>query len=98
MNIVALPPDAPALNPPPGFTSNFDNPAGVQGKIHTTLIFCLVISTVSVWSRLYARFFIQKTHGWDDCKITSIPNVSTDIGLIFGRYIVHCVGMWSPLT
>lgn len=69
MIIVGVSPDSPALNPPPGIVPNFDNPAGTQGKIHATLIFCLVISTVFVWSRLYARFFIQKEHGWDDCKI-----------------------------
>lgn len=70
MNISALPLNTPALRPPPGVTPNFQNPAGIQAEIHATLIFCLIISTIFVWSRFYVRYFINRSHGWDDCTFT----------------------------
>ena len=69
MDIDALPLDTPALKPPPGVTPNFDNPSGIQGEIHAILIFCAVISTIFVWLRLYTRYFINNSHGWDDCTV-----------------------------
>ena len=72
MDIAALPLDTPALKPPPGVIPNFDNPAGVQGEIFATLIVCLVVSTIFVWSRLYTRYFIIKSQGWDDCNVFAV--------------------------
>lgn len=78
MDIDALPLNTPALKPPPGVVPDFDNPSGIQGEIHALLIVCAVISTIFVWLRLYTRYFIIKSHGWDDCKVIVLSMQNDD--------------------
>lgn len=72
MDLSTLPRDTPALQPPPGITSNFDNPYNIKPEINAALGVCLGVSTVLVWLRLYTRFFIIKCHGWEDCKLLPV--------------------------
>ena len=57
----------PALPPPLGVESNFENPYS-QGPILTavgSVIITLMMLFFSV--RMYTKMFIQKKFSWDDC-------------------------------
>lgn len=60
----------PALPPPPGVTSNLANrevPNHFEWIITATLGF--TFTTILVLIRIYTKFFIIKSHGWEDCKL-----------------------------
>ena len=67
MDLTTIPPDTPAMKPPNGVIANFEHPRGMSSEVYTTLVLSIVASTVFVWTRLYTRYFIIKTHGWEDC-------------------------------
>ncbi|KAK1783185.1 hypothetical protein QBC45DRAFT_447946 [Copromyces sp. CBS 386.78] len=50
----------PALEPPPGISPNFDDPPNRNGLAYFVTTFCLVVSTLCVFIRLYARVWIEK--------------------------------------
>lgn len=58
----------PSTPPPPGVTSNFKNPEskGYESIIITTI--CLSLMTPVFALRLYSKFFVTRSLGWDDCK------------------------------
>ena len=58
----------PAAPPPPGVVPNFINPANQSSIMSATWITCLTVATVSVWLRMYTKFIINKSHGYEDCK------------------------------
>lgn len=58
--------DTPAGPPPPGVIPNFVNPGNQSSAINATLIICLGFATVFVWLRIYTKFLINKTHGYED--------------------------------
>lgn len=58
----------PALNPPPGVTPDFANPAT---RANLTLISCAGIVAVMilfVMLRMYTKIYVIQTTGWDDCE------------------------------
>ena len=60
----------PALDPPPGITSNFLDPVN---RANITVIPCAGIVAVMilfVFLRMYTKIYITHSTGWDDCKIT----------------------------
>lgn len=60
----------PALPPPPGVTSNLGNrevPNHFEWII--TAILGFTFTTILVLIRIYTKFFIIKSHGWEDCKL-----------------------------
>lgn len=57
-----------ALPPPPGVTPNFVDPYSISGYIIATSVACFGFSTLLVWARMYTRFYITMSHGWDDCE------------------------------
>lgn len=75
MDLTKIPLDTPAMKPPNGVTPNFEHPRGMGSEVYTTLFLSIVISTVFVWTRLYTKHFIIKTHGWEDCMFDAINSV-----------------------
>lgn len=51
---------APALDPPPGVTANFDNPPNRNGLAWGVTTVCTVILTLCLLIRLYARTWMEK--------------------------------------
>lgn len=51
---------APALEPPPGVTANFDNPPNRNGLAWGVTTVCTVILTLCLLIRLYARTWMEK--------------------------------------
>ncbi|KAI1742252.1 hypothetical protein F4680DRAFT_44880 [Xylaria scruposa] len=78
--------NAPALDPPPGYTQNLDNPPNHNDAviaIYTVLIF---ITTIFVSIRLYAKFWFLKDPRLEDYLL--LPT--------FGVYLGHC-GFWLEM-
>lgn len=62
----------PALQPPAGLQSNFDDP---QSRISLTVIPCAAIvglMIIFVFMRMYTKVYILKSVGWDDCTLGSV--------------------------
>ncbi|KAI1764576.1 hypothetical protein GGR53DRAFT_493562 [Hypoxylon sp. FL1150] len=54
---------APALGPPNGVVSNFDNSPNKNAYGHATVVVVLVISTLAVFSRILSSwYFLKKPH------------------------------------
>jgi hypothetical protein len=62
----------PALPPPLGVKSNFDNPPNHDASLIVTNTFFLAAMLSVVTIRIYTRSVIIHEIGWDDCK-TSFP-------------------------
>lgn len=63
MNNLAI---KPALNPPPGVTSNFINPETRANEFVITVSIALAVVLVFVSLRLYAKIWVTHSAGWDD--------------------------------
>ncbi|KAB5531373.1 hypothetical protein GE09DRAFT_1252038 [Coniochaeta sp. 2T2.1] len=64
---MSLPPEqlaallaTPALEPPPGITAVFDNPPNKNSLAWFVTTFCMVISTVCLFVRLYAKLWVLR--------------------------------------
>lgn len=58
--------DGPALAPPPGVVSNFDNPSNQNGLAMGVLIACASIATVCLLLRIYGRFYLLRKVSAED--------------------------------
>ena len=61
----------PAMPPPPGVESNFDNPPSLALHLIVVNAVFLPLMVIAVGIRLYVRVFIAKAPGWDDCKLVA---------------------------
>lgn len=66
--------DGPALHPPPGEVSNFENPWNLNELSQITNAICLIATTVAVLIRIYAKVGCLKKVHIEDCKWPSPPN------------------------
>ena len=57
-----------AASPPLGVVPNFINPTNQLSVMSATWTICLSLATVAVWLRMYTKFFINKSHGYEDCE------------------------------
>ncbi|RYO48717.1 hypothetical protein AA0116_g12553 [Alternaria tenuissima] len=60
----------PAIEPPPGITSNPTNPASLARYTHITTAVCLPIITAFFLLRTYVRVFIKRTWIFEDLLTT----------------------------
>ena len=60
--------DGPALEPPPGLESNFDNPTNHNSLVLGVTIACLVLATSSGIIRIYSGVFVKKAVHVEDGK------------------------------
>ena len=58
----------PALPPPPGVVSNFENPPSEATSIITVTAVFLAFMLAMVMMRIYTKGWIIRSLGWDDCK------------------------------
>ena len=59
----------PALAPPSGVLSNFDNPETLAPSLVAVNVTFLSLMLVAVTIRLYSRGFVVHALGWDDCRL-----------------------------
>ncbi|KAI9883866.1 MAG: hypothetical protein M1823_004357 [Watsoniomyces obsoletus] len=74
----------PAMEPPPGIVSNFDNPESRKELVVIAAIVCPIISGLFLTLRLYTRTFITRTLGWDD--YTCMAAMLFAIGFSFSEW------------
>ena len=60
--------DKPGLEPPPGVIPNFSDAYTIQPYIVLTVMICIVVTTTLVFVRMYTKYRIVKSLGWEDCK------------------------------
>ncbi|MCJ1476024.1 hypothetical protein MMC13_004688 [Lambiella insularis] len=78
----------PLAQPPPGVTANLDNPPNMQALNIAIVAICLAITTPVLWMRLYTKFFITKSRGWEDYTIFSAWFLSVCfavVGILFAQ-------------
>ena len=59
------------LPPPPGVTPNFVNPESLHTEWVLMMSMCLTFTTIFICVRMYTKLVIIKSHGWEDCKLSS---------------------------
>ena len=64
---------APALEPPPGVTPNFVNPASTQGLFVPLSAVCVFLSSAFVAMRIGTRLKLKKPLEWEDCMKFDAP-------------------------
>jgi len=74
MNLTGIPREVllelPALPPPQGVKPNFINPSSLRDECNAIITLLLIVSTVSVMIRLYAKRYIAKGLAFEDCKLS----------------------------
>ena len=58
----------PGLAPPPGVVPNFVDPYSLESIQIASTVLCLTLALLSTLLRMYAKLFIIKAYGWEDCK------------------------------
>lgn len=82
--------EGPGLKPPPGVVPNFVDPPSQSAANVATQSICMILGTVCVFIRLYTRFFIVRSHGWEDCKQSKEAGPPTR--LTEPRYLFYRMG------
>ena len=71
----------PAATPPPGVTPDFVN--GEKYGLHTwataTIVTCMIVSTIVLALRMFARIVVIKTHDWSDCMPRPLHDTSNEV-------------------
>ena len=44
------------------------HPYSIKNALNAGVVLCLTLSTLTTAIRLYTKFFIVKSHGWEDCE------------------------------
>ena len=78
MDITRLTPEMlnkmPAMKPPLGHNTNFAHPGHDGSNAQQTIIvkgFLTALTVVILLVRLYTKFVVVRSHGWDDCRCSS---------------------------
>ncbi|KAJ2978449.1 hypothetical protein NUW58_g7492 [Xylaria curta] len=78
--------NAPALEAPEGYTQNLDNPTNHNDAVIAIYTVSIIITTIFVGIRLYAKFIFLKAPRLEDYLL--LP--------VFGVYLGHC-GFWLEM-
>lgn len=62
--------DIPALAPPAGVNSNFDDPVTMLPAVYGVAITSIILMTIAVGVRIYTKAFVSKQMRTEDCKTT----------------------------
>jgi len=80
--------DMPVMDPPPGQVQNIENPPNKNNTVIAIYTVCIVLVSVFVALRLYAKFAFMKAPRVQDCKVPSLPPVSQRKSYKFADLIV----------
>lgn len=88
-------PDWPALAPPPGVLSNFNDPKTLSTSLLTDNAIFLSLMLIVVGIRLYSRAFLSHAVGWDDymCLLAALCSAAHSFMTLwiiqygFGRHL-----------
>lgn len=73
MSLADLPPGTdlcqiPVVKPPPGVIPNLVNPESTAGPAIGVTVLFTVLMLFFVCVRLYTKFVVSRSKGWDDCR------------------------------
>lgn len=91
----------PALPPPPGVTSNFDNPPSLTRGMNIAMGVAIPLTTIFFGMRAYTRLFIRRTWIFEDCSLLSTRYSLIHNTDVCGRACAHCLGMlrvWTTVS
>ncbi len=57
-----------SLKPPPGVKPNFVDPETRAPALINCNIVMITVGSVALLARIYARAFLSRSVGWDDCN------------------------------
>ena len=60
--------NGPAVKPPPGVLSNFDDPPNQDTVARTMTVFFIIFASLAVLIRIYTRRVLLQSFEYDDCK------------------------------
>ena len=60
--------NGPAGMPPPGVIPNFDNPPNLHVPFYIIASLTLSFATFAVIIRIYTKYFLLRSMGYEDCK------------------------------
>lgn len=91
--------NGPAMAPPPGETSNFSNPPNENPLAIGVLVTMIVISTVCVLVRLYARVYLLRKVQAEESECSPLVTVP-DLDLpptcnVGDRWVTTILQMWT---
>ena len=87
-----IPLSVPLQPPPPGITSNFDEPNLYrQNRMVATLSATLAIALVFVIARVVSRAFIVRQFGWDDCEYPACARARSAKSLLLISFLVMAI-------
>ena len=58
----------PAASPPPDVVPNFDDPPSRALEMYIGMGICAAVSAFFLALRMYAKFIVTHSIGWDDCE------------------------------
>lgn len=76
----------PAGTPPPGVVANLDNPPSRALDLYIGMGICIAVTAVLLALRLYAKFIVTHSPGWDDCETHPLiiySNANSSSGLLY---------------
>ena len=71
--------NGPAGTPPAGVISNFDNPPNLDVYLNLTLILCLILASLAVFTRMYTKILLVRSVGYEDCECSNCISFGSDI-------------------
>jgi hypothetical protein len=66
----------PALKPPPGIESNFDNPPNGNVQAHIGIAICIFVVFAGASLRAYSKIFCMKQVHLEDCELSLTYSLS----------------------
>lgn len=84
--------NGPALAPPPHVTPNLVNPPNLNNYWIATLVICIFISTLTVFTRMYTKIFIAHKVAWADCEQFLRCHSAKGVELTSHRHITSRLG------
>ena len=88
----------PAATPPPGVVANFDNPPSRAHELFIGTSICITVATIMLALRMYAKFVVTHSPGWDDSETphsmiirTLTAAVACSIGFVWNLSSSACL-------
>lgn len=69
----------PALEPPPGVTSNLENPRTIKQQQIVVCSLLISIAFCFTLIRAYVKTFVTRKYTWDDCKQQPVAEICLEV-------------------
>ena len=87
--------EMPAVSPPPGMHSNFDNSSALKPISTAALSLMLFLTFLAVGARLVVKIYITKSMQLEDCQYSSTKQSSSELNLSVDLSVAAWVNIQS---